>query len=532
MKTKIQRLALTAMLLSGSSMVMADNGTSIVGDLPGYGEDAYFDDDAVYAEDYSAVEENDADAYFDNTSYNDGEVAPVGHAEQSVMTRAPQRAMASRIASRQTSAHPAHATAHTPVAASQMQPASYHGGGSYISSDCGCGDGSCGGGCGVEMMMGDCGCGSTSCGGGCGSGSCGTSKRMAKLFDRCDSNAWASFETLLWFSQPRDTVPLILGSDAGTLPTLDEPSSRTLFGGAGENELSVGLRADAGFWLGDNVGVGGRFWILDESGDSFSYAGTGNDQSVGRSYFNTAAGFVGEDALLVAQDGIFQGNIEAVSELDILGAEAYARLRFGSGKNCTLDFIGGYSHFEIDDSLSINSLSVNSVINGGNPAGTRRTFSDRFNAENEFNGGQLGFDMVMHRGRWTVQSLTKVHLGNMDQRVSAAGDYTRQIPAGPLTSGSGGVLTAGNQFSTDRSVFAFAPEANFKLAYAFRPNVKLTVGYSFLYFDNVALASDAINRNVSGTTDIGTGAGSNTLVDFEDSSLWVHGIDLGFAIDF
>ncbi|MGB7323787.1 MAG: BBP7 family outer membrane beta-barrel protein, partial [Rubripirellula sp.] len=398
MKTNLKKLALTAMLLSGSSMAMADNGTSTIGDLPGYGEDAYFGEEAAYSDTTEIYDSEDA-AYQDET-YDDGFVAPVAHSERSVIARAPRRR------SVQT---PAHATAYAPVQASQMQAASFSG-------DCGCESGNCGGGCGVEMqynMGASCGCESASCDGGCGiGGGCGTASRMTNLFNTCDSNAWASLEALLWFAQPRDLAPLVLGSDPGTLPVLGQPGNvRTLFGGEGETDMSAGFRVDGGFWLSDHVGVGGRFWMLDESGSDFSFSGDGSDQSVGRSYFNTSPGAVGEDALLVAQQGLFQGNLQAESSLDILAAEAYARLRFGTGKHCNLDFIGGYSHFEIDDSLSINSTTINSTTSGGNPVGTIRTFSDRFGGENEFNGGQLGFDMIMHRGCWTVSSLTKVHLG-------------------------------------------------------------------------------------------------------------------------
>ena len=50
MKTKFRGLALTAMLLSSTSMTFAQQGaSSAVGDLPGYGEEAYFDEDAAYA---------------------------------------------------------------------------------------------------------------------------------------------------------------------------------------------------------------------------------------------------------------------------------------------------------------------------------------------------------------------------------------------------------------------------------------------------------------------------------------------------
>ena len=49
MKTKLRGLVLTAMLLSSTSMTFADQGGSSVGDLPGYDEDAYFDEEAAYA---------------------------------------------------------------------------------------------------------------------------------------------------------------------------------------------------------------------------------------------------------------------------------------------------------------------------------------------------------------------------------------------------------------------------------------------------------------------------------------------------
>ncbi len=40
-------------------------------------------------------------------------------------------------------------------------------------------------------------------------------------------------------------------------------------------------------------------------------------------------------------------------------------------------------------------------------------------------------------------------------------------------------LAQGNQGDYERDVFAFAPEANFKLGYRFRKNVLLSVGLQF-----------------------------------------------------
>ena len=49
MKTKLKGLALTAMLLSSTGISSAQQGANSVGDLPGFGEEAYFHEDATYA---------------------------------------------------------------------------------------------------------------------------------------------------------------------------------------------------------------------------------------------------------------------------------------------------------------------------------------------------------------------------------------------------------------------------------------------------------------------------------------------------
>jgi len=133
-----------------------------------------------------------------------------------------------------------------------------------------------------------------------------------------------------------------------------------------------------------------------------------------------------------------------------------------------------------------------------------------------------------------VRSLTKVHLGNMNQRYSIAGRSTNDVggAGAPAQFNNGFLAQEGNSGTYERDVFTFVPEANFKLAYRFRPNVLLSVGYSFLYFDRVALNGSVIDRAVDGPL-LATGAsGTNPAFVFDDDSLFVHGIDLGAVIDF
>jgi hypothetical protein len=64
-----------------------------------------------------------------------------------------------------------------------------------------------------------------------------------------------------------------------------------------------------------------------------------------------------------------------------------------------------------------------------------------------------------------------------------------------------------------------------------RDNISLSVGYSLIYWDNVALVGDVIDTDVDGST-LNTGTfGNRPVFNFNDSSLWVQGVDFGIVID-
>ena len=510
MKMKMRRLALAAVLLSGTSMAFADNGSSsAVGDLPGYGEDAYFDEDAAYV----------------NEHQNEQYVVPASHAE-SALHYQPQQSPHNHVRN------------YAPIGASELQPAGFH---SHGAASCGCEAPSCDGGCASSCDTGCAApCGGSSCDGGCDSGcSSKQHRKICSIFDQCGGDTWGSAELLLWFTGDRPSVPLVGSSNPGSLPVLPVGGANNvtnLFGDTIDGgELSAGVRLDYGKYISDNVGIGGRFWTLAENSTDFTASSDGvNQPSIGLLHFDTAPGFVGESSLLIgfSGDGVvgnavsdFVGSVSIEDSLDLLGAEAYARLKFSSTKSCRLDFLGGFSYFQIDNDFGLFADVQNPLV------GRRRTYLDRIEAENRFYGGQVGFEMVMNRGKWQARSLTKVHLGNMEQTLisgGAASDTT-----GAVTSVSnGGLYTLETRGTDTRDEFTFVPEANFKLGYRFRKNVLLTTGYSFLYFDDVALAANSINRNIGASANLNTTVANPNAPSIRDGNLFVHGVDLGVVIDF
>lgn len=351
-----------------------------------------------------------------------------------------------------------------------------------------------------------------------------------------DPVVWMKSELLLWFPQARTTPPLGVRSAAGSVPLLNPALSPTAvpFGDSFGGDLVPGFRGDIGRYFADGTfGIGGRVWILADENDNLAFGGNGTGVSFGVPFYNTFNGppLLGEDAIFTGfTDGVisFNGDASIQTSLSIVAAELYGRALVGKSRNHRFELLGGYTHFNIADSLA---MRVNSI---GLPAAEQTVFNDRFDTRNEFHGGQIGNEISLTRGRWTASSLTKVHLGNMSQRVSVNGSTAQGVlPAPPAVTSDQGLFARGDVRGVrQRDVFAFAPEMNLKLGYQFRDHVNFHVGYSFIYWNNVALAGQQMDRNLYiDSANLGN-SGPPRHVDIRSGGFFVQGIDLGATIEF
>ena len=545
MKKTLRGITLTAFLLSASTTTLYGDefsfvgddaaASAFVGDSPSLGEDAYFADDA-----------------------REAEIAQVAHRSVVKAASAKKKSASTKpaTAKKQAAVRPVAQVATRPVAqaAPQMavgQPYNYaqmqfpaqhaypampqmaYGAGVMPVNHCsspGCSTMGCDGGCSSMPMPCDGGCAAGGCDsmGGCGStdGGCG----LASGLGLCSGDGWFRHEALLWYVQGRDMIPLVAGNVPGVAAELDVANTTVLFGNQIEDDFSLGYRGDVGMYVTDNVGIGGRFWIIDDNGDSYSSFSDGSAFTLGIPFYDDLANQ--ENSLVIGSLGIptvgdRSGNVSVTSEVSMLGAEAYTRMNLSCSKSCQLDFIGGFSHFQVDDSLNLlaNIDDGQSIF----------SFNDRFETENSFIGGQVGFEAVINRGGWTARSLTKVHLGNMAQTVMIAGSTSQDFQTAPPTINTvaGGIFADGNALGTyERDEFSFVPELNFKLGYRFTEHVEMSVGYSFLYFANTALVGDVIDRTVNplGINNDAAPLPTRPTFEFADSSLWLQGVDIGFAV--
>jgi hypothetical protein len=179
--------------------------------------------------------------------------------------------------------------------------------------------------------------------------------------------------------------------------------------------------------------------------------------------------------------------------------------------------------------LSIRSFRTNLLTGDGIPDGTTFDTTDSFSTSNTFHGGALGMESDFRRGRFTVGSLVKVGIGNFSQDVNIRGATTTvdgQTQAATAT--TNGVLAQGSNAGVySRERFGFMPEIGMKLGYDLRSNVRFTVGYTFLYWSDVALAGDQVNPMVDLLQN-----SDNPSFTFRETGYWMQGLDLGLSFSY
>ena len=183
---------------------------------------------------------------------------------------------------------------------------------------------------------------------------------------------------------------------------------------------------------------------------------------------------------------------------------------------------------------------VGSVTSSGTaavpPPGTTVTAADTFHTRNEFNGGEIGFATQWHRSRWSLDTSLKLGIGQTSTQVIINGG-SQVFANGTSLPYAGGMLALPSNMGTFSSQqFSVMPELGCTLGYDLTSRLKATVGYTLLYWSNVARPGDQIDLNVDPgqfpppTT--ATGARPGAFQPPHMSDFWAQGVNLGLDYRF
>jgi hypothetical protein len=344
-------------------------------------------------------------------------------------------------------------------------------------------------------------------------------------------------EYLLWWTDGNQLPALVTTSPPGTpradAGRLGSPGVQTVFGAdAIDNQLRPAGRITLRRWLEDDesLGIEGVYFHVGDDQQTGDFtAGSSGTPILARPFFNVQSGL--QDSELVAYPTVLAGRVDVNSSSRINSGSLLLRQAALTGTLGSFNLIGGYRYFEIQERLSVHEQLTSTDPGGLIPLGTAFDVVDRFGAENNFHGGELGVAAEFMRDMFSLELLAKVAFGNLHSESTIQGNSTVTLPGLPPTVTSGGLLALpSNIGSYSRDRLAFLPEFGINGTILISPRMAFICGYTLILLNDVVRTGDLIDTSVN-TSQLGgrplAGAARPTFTG-GNSDLWVQGVNLGF----
>jgi hypothetical protein len=176
----------------------------------------------------------------------------------------------------------------------------------------------------------------------------------------------------------------------------------------------------------------------------------------------------------------------------------------------------------------------------GGPADPPNTFTDfdSFKTYNQFYGGQIGGRLNWTCDHFDLELIGKVALGATQELVVINGVSTVTAPgSAPVTNPGGLLAEPTNSGRFFHSSFAAVPEFGLNVGYKLTEQLRVNVGYSFLYWSAVARPGDQIDRTVSASQvardpTFGSSPADRPVFQLHENSFWAHGLKCGLEWQF
>lgn len=351
-------------------------------------------------------------------------------------------------------------------------------------------------------------------------------------FSPCgDGNRWyGSAEYLLWFVRGFNVPPLVTTGPPSTLGVLGANGTQVLVGDAVNYEAFSGGRFALGYWFCDSqlFGLEGSFLFLSTNARNFvANSDTMGNPVISRPFVDAVTGR--QTIEPVAFPGESAGGVAAHATTQLWGAEILARTNPWCGSWWKVGLLGGFRFLSLEENLSVTE----SLTTLGDEV-TNHTLSDSFGTHNRFYGGELGLATEFRVGRWFLDTRAKVALGGTRQTAHISGsEVDTNLNTGQQVRFNSGLLAlASNSGRFSRDQFSVVPEVGLNLGYNVNDCLRLYVGYTFVYWNNVVRPGAAIDTTVN-TSQLSGGAlagPARPAFAFKNTDFWAHGVNFGLEL--
>ncbi len=252
-----------------------------------------------------------------------------------------------------------------------------------------------------------------------------------------------------------------------------------------------------------------------------------------RPFFNPNTGT--EDADVRALAGLFRGQIEDRVTQRLWGAESNLVV----DRNTSETFGPFYTWLVGARYVSLHEKYVNNDLSIELPetTGVVRTFSDSFTTYNDIYAAQTGFNIL-----WVMKDMrtslgAKFGIGQNRQTLKIAGQTTvaDNVAATFIVDNQQALYAQPSNVGTyRRNKMTFVGEFNASMSFDIHENIKLNMGYSYLYLGNTVRPGEQIDRTVNIQPLLGGGGFgvARPAPRFETHSFFGHILNVGFEFNF
>jgi hypothetical protein len=366
---------------------------------------------------------------------------------------------------------------------------------------------------------------------------CGVGAASAQAPGADGARFSTSAEYLLWWAKDSPAPPPLLSTGG-----VGAPDFSVVLGGRDEDTgLQSGGRFTAAYRLTPDWTIEGIGFFLADTSVTRTVRSSGEPGSLRLVVPQFRVDESREGVLTLAAPGDFAGAARDSLTSGMQGAELDVVRTVMTGPSWRLGLLGGFRYLRLREQLAFSGSST--FVTDPDVF----SFTDVFDTDNHFYGGQLGLKAQYSSGRWFAEATTKVALGVMRQSVDVAGTLLTNDFNGfgtPQVFQGGVFAQPTNIGSHTRDRFAVVPEAGLKVGYRLTSWASLFVGYTFLYANAVVRPGNQVDRNINTTQamafqipqtpppTLALAGEARPAGRVRESDFWVQGLNVGVTFGF
>jgi hypothetical protein len=374
-------------------------------------------------------------------------------------------------------------------------------------------------------------------------------------FDPNPACFYARAEFLLWWLKPDQVPPLVTAGNPNLLnpadPTslagrgiLGQPGTTLLFGN--ENRVRdphAGLRFALGFWCDCEQDHGFEVEGFVLFNNQKSFAANSNDFPVLARPVQVANMGNVEGVELVALPGVTRGIVTVRAPSEMWGITPDFRCKLCCGCDSRIDLLAGFRYTELNEALSVTEDVIGSPAAPAPLTNQQAHLVDSFSTRNQFYGAEIGLAGERRWGPWSLDWRGKLAIGDNHQTVLINGTTVlTDLGTGQVRTFQGGLLALSTNIGRfERDRFSVIPELNLNVGYDVTEHIRLSMGYTFLYWSDVVRPGDQIDRVVDFTkvpsfqplpAGFPAAPQNRPAVLFRENDFYAHGLNFSVLFKF